>query len=93
MLGMHAQVGQGGAAVADSDDAESSDEEGSNRAGDYGAVEAWIEQEISAEDEAALAAFAAPDQERRPARSLSDIILDKIRAKQEAGEGLAPLPE
>ena len=55
-------------------------------------VEAWIEQEVSAEDEAALAAFSAPDQERRQSRSLSDIILDKIRAKQ-AGEGMPPLPE
>ena len=55
-------------------------------------MEAWIEQEVSAEDEAALAAFAAPDRAARPSRSLSDIILDKIRAKA-AGGGLPPLPE
>ena len=81
------------------DDSDASEDE---MGGGEGYGEGWMseeEEEVSPEDEAALAAFAAPDEARREARSLSDIILEKIRAKEAAqrcggGAGpLAPVPE
>ena len=92
MLGCTRVQGMAAVAGAADSDAEDSDEEPGGGAGGYDADESWIEQEVSAEDEAALAAWAAPDQARRPARSLADIILEKIAAKQ-AGEGAPPLPQ
>ena len=81
------------AAAARYDDSDASDEDAMG--GDEGYDEGWMsEEEVSPEDEAALAAFAAPDQARRQARSLSDIILEKIRAKEAAqrcGGGAGPL--
>lgn len=50
------------------------------------------ELELGPEDEAALAAFMAPGAADYRQRSLSDLILDKIRAKQAEG-GLSQIPE
>ncbi|KAK9811795.1 hypothetical protein WJX72_010259 [[Myrmecia] bisecta] len=50
------------------------------------------EEEVSLEDEKALAAFMAPNAENYQQRTLADIIMEKIKAKQEAG-GLDAGPE
>jgi essential nuclear protein 1 len=53
----------------------------------------WAEeQEVAPEDEQALALFMAPVVDSRPTRTLSDIILERIRAKQDAA-ALDTLPE
>lgn len=49
------------------------------------------EIEVSPEDEAALAAFMAPDADAYHQCTLADLILDKIRQKQ-AEQGVAELP-
>ncbi len=52
----------------------------------------WIEDEVGAEDEAALAKFMAPETDQQQQRTLSDIIMARIKEKQEGG-ALPPLPE
>ncbi|KAK9840658.1 hypothetical protein WJX81_007722 [Elliptochloris bilobata] len=54
--------------------------------------EAWVEEHVSAEDEAALAAFLYPDAASQQQRTLNDIIMSKIRERQATG-GLASVPE
>lgn len=88
-------MGAAAAASRYEDSDASEDDAGGEEAYDEG----WSEEEVSPEDEAALAAFAVPDRARRESRSLSDIILEKIAAKEAAqrcggGAGpLAPVPE
>ena len=57
---------------------------------DLGGSEPWEDQEveISPEDEAALAAFMNPTAGVFKQRTLADIILDKIKEKQEAQAGI-----
>lgn len=50
------------------------------------------EIEVGAEEEAALAAFMAPGAADHRQRTLSDIILQKIREKQQE-QGLTEIPE
>lgn len=52
----------------------------------------WIEEEVGAEDEAALAKFMAPEAGHQQQRTLSDIIMARIKEKQESG-AVPPLPE
>ncbi|BDA46830.1 Bystin [Coccomyxa sp. Obi] len=63
--------------------------------------EHWIDNEIGVDDEEALAKFMAPDAASQQQRTLSDIIMERIREKQEAGgmpaiseedEGPGPVP-
>ncbi len=50
--------------------------------------EEWLEDEIAPEDEAVLAQFMAPSGALgQRQRTLSDIIMDRIRAKQAGDEG------
>jgi len=62
--------------ASDSDDEQFSDV-------DEGLEKEW-EAEITAEDDAALAAFLAPGAENAKQKTLSDIIMEKIREKQSA---------
>lgn len=65
---------------SDSDDDEGSLSEGSVWEGDD------FDEEVAAEDEAALAAFMSADAKNYQQKTLSDMILDKIKQKQtEAG--------
>lgn len=73
-----------GAAV-DSDD---EDELGSDGGSDWEEEEEW-EEEMTADDEAALAAFMAPGAADYKQRTLSDLIMEKIREKQQEG-GMVP---
>lgn len=65
-----------GAHTSDSDEEQFSDV-------DDGLEEEW-EAEITAEDDAALAAFLAPGAENTKQKTLSDVIMEKIREKQSA---------
>ena len=47
--------------------------------------EAWVEEHVTAEDEAALAAFLNPGAAGQQQRTLSDIIMSKIRERQATG--------
>jgi hypothetical protein len=50
--------------------------------------EEWLEDEVAAEDEAVLAKFMAPGgAPGQQQRTLSDIIMERIRAKQAGDEG------
>jgi hypothetical protein len=86
---------QGGRAFGGGDDSDSEADDYS--AGFSDADSQWDggEVEVSPEDEAALAAFMAPGAAAFRQATLADIILDKIRQKQEA-QGLpqcvAPFP-
>ena len=44
-----------------------------------------VDEEIGVDDEEALAKFMAPDAATQQQRTLSDIIMERIREKQEAG--------
>ena len=71
--------GQGQARDSDSDSSRSVDAYGEED-------EAWVEEHVSAEDEAALAAFLNPGAAGQQQRTLSDIILSKIRERQAPGD-------
>jgi len=75
-----------GAGATDSDDDREAGDEFSDPGSDWG--EEW-ESEINAEDEAALAAFMAPGAKDHRQKTLTDVIMEKIRAKQEES-GVAP---
>ena len=65
----------------------------SDDAGGFSDVEEhWEEEEIGLEDEAALARFMNPEAASQQQRTLSDIIMERIREKQEAG-GMPAIPE
>jgi essential nuclear protein 1 len=70
-----------------------SDSDESDDAGGFSdGEERWIEEEIGVEDEAALARFMAPEAASHQQRTLSDIIMERIREKEEAG-GMPAIPE
>ena len=70
-----------------------SDSDESDYAGGFSdGEERWIEEEIGVEDEAALARFMAPEAASHQQRTLSDIIMERIREKEEAG-GMPAIPE
>jgi essential nuclear protein 1 len=58
--------------------------------GGGGSDEEEEHEDVSPEDEAALAAFMAPGAAEYQQRTLADVIMDKIRERQEA-TGLQPL--
>lgn len=75
-----AQAGAPGGALRDSD---SDSEAGVSEYSD--ADQAWVEEHVSAEDEAALQQFLNPAVAGAQPRTLSDIILAKIQDRQAAG--------
>ncbi len=75
-----AQAGTHGGAVRDSD---SDSDAGVSEYND--ADQAWVEEHVSAEDEAALQQFLNPAAVGAQPRTLSDIILAKIQDRQAAG--------
>lgn len=72
---------------ADSDDDEDGD--GDDALSDPGSGWDEEEYEVAAEDEAALAAFMAPGSKNHKQKTLADVIMEKIRAKQEEA-GMTP---
>ena len=83
-----AMKGLGGAA-SDSDDEEFGGDDFSDP-GSAGWEEEW-EADLEGQDEAALAAFMNPAAKNQTQKTLSDIILEKIREKQ-AAAGLSEVP-
>lgn len=83
----------GGASDSDDDDAGDGGGLGGDDwsdPGDAGWEEEW-EEEMNGQDEAALAAFMAPGARDARQKTLSDVILEKIREKQ-AAAGLSEVP-
>ncbi|KAK9850619.1 hypothetical protein WJX84_000393 [Apatococcus fuscideae] len=71
----------------DSDD----DDDGTDAFSDAGSLGGWDkeEEEISPEDQRALAAFMAPEGQLGQQRTLADLILDKIKASKPDGAASA----
>ncbi|KAK9863174.1 hypothetical protein WJX84_011381 [Apatococcus fuscideae] len=76
---------------------ESDDEDGTDGFSDVGSLGGWDEaeeEEISPEDQQALAAFMAPEGQLGQQRTLADLILDKIKAsKGDGGSSTVPTEE
>ena len=95
MHGLHFHFQGLGSVTASELGSESEDEDGPRDYSDADSLWNEEEVEISPEDEEAMAAFMQPGFGEPKQRTLADIILDKIKEKQERQmqqEGYAPCP-